>query len=81
MSDGGPGGQRGGLVRTVNRHVRRHRWGMLTDLLFALVWVTVVSVVFDALGAPRWATYLAMGAGVVAYYGFFWSLETARRTR
>jgi hypothetical protein len=54
---------------------------MLTDLVFALVWVTVVSVAFDALGAPQWATYLAMAAGVVAYYGFFWSLETAREGR
>jgi hypothetical protein len=54
---------------------------MLVDLLFALLWVTVVSVTFGLLGAPQWATYLAMAAGVVAYYGFFWSLESARTNR
>jgi hypothetical protein len=73
--------ERRGLARAVQRHLRRHRWGMLVDLLFALLWVTVVSVTFGLLGAPQWATYLAMAAGVVAYYGFFWSLESARTNR
>ena len=51
---------------------------MLVDLVFALAWVTVVSLLFDLLGAPQWTTYLAMASGVAAYYGFFWSLDTAR---
>ena len=65
-------------LEAVGEHVREHRSGMLVDLVFALVWVTVVSLLFDLLGAPQWATYLAMAGGVVAYYGFFWSLDAAR---
>ena len=65
-------------LEAVGEHVREHRSGMLVDLVFALAWVTAVSVLFDLLGAPRWAYYLAMAGGVVAYYGFFWSLEAAR---
>lgn len=67
-------------LETVGEHVREHRSGMLVDLAFALVWVTVVSVLFSLLSAPQWATYLAMGAGVVAYFGFFWSLDAARQS-
>ncbi|ADQ69275.1 hypothetical protein C499_00035 [Halogeometricum borinquense DSM 11551] len=66
------------LAETIRNHVREHRSGMLTDLLFALVWVTGVSVLFDVLNGPQWAYYLCLGAGVVAYYGFFASLEAAR---
>lgn len=65
-------------LEAVGEHVREHRSGMLVDLVFAVAWVTAVSVVFDLLGAPEWAHYLAMAGGVVAYYGFFWSLEAAR---
>ena len=65
-------------LEAVGEHVREHRSGMVVDLAFAIVWVTVVSVSFDLLGAPQWAHYLAMGGGVVAYYGFFWSLDAAR---
>ena len=39
--------------------------------------MTAVSVIFDLLSAPQWAYYLTLAAGVVAYYGFFWSLELA----
>ncbi|QIB76032.1 hypothetical protein G3I44_18160 [Halogeometricum borinquense] len=66
------------LAETIRNHVREHRSGMLTDLLFALVWVTGVSVLFDVLNGPQWAYYLCLCAGVVAYYGFFASLEAAR---
>ncbi|AFK20969.2 hypothetical protein E6P09_17575 (plasmid) [Haloferax mediterranei ATCC 33500] len=66
------------LTETIREHVREHRSGMLTDLLFALVWVTGVTVLFDVLNGPQWAYYLCLGAGVVAYYGFFASLEAAR---
>jgi hypothetical protein len=68
-----------GLLETIGKHVEEHRSGMLVDLVFALTWVTVVTVVFDViLGAPQWAYYLALAGGVVAYYGFFWSLEAVR---
>ena len=61
--------------------LREHGPGMLTDLAFAVVWVTVVSLLFEAVDGPRWAYYLFMFAGVVAYFGFFWSLELARDGR
>lgn len=59
-------------------HVREHRSGMVVDLVFAVAWVTMVSVIFAALDGPQWAYYLFMAAGVVAYFVFFASLESAR---
>ncbi len=56
----------------------RPRTRMFVDLVFALAWVTAVSVIFDVLSAPQWAYYLSLAAGVVAYYGFFASLEPRR---
>ncbi|WP_276273006.1 hypothetical protein [Haloarcula litorea] len=68
-----------GLLETVGDHIREHRSGMVVDFVFALVWVTVVTVVFDLLpGGPQWLYYLTLLGGVVAYYGFFWSLEAVR---
>lgn len=51
---------------------------MVSDLLFALVWVTIVEVFFTFVDGPQWAYYTFMLAGVVAYFGFFWSLDVAR---
>ncbi|QLG28613.1 hypothetical protein HUG10_14130 [Halorarum halophilum] len=65
-------------LEAIGEHVRENRSGMFVDLVFAMTWVTAVSVVFEWLEGPRWAYYLAMLAGVLAYYGFFWSLEAAR---
>ncbi|MDT3437112.1 hypothetical protein [Haloarcula sp. 1CSR25-25] len=65
------------VVDTLRDHVRDHKRGMFVDLVFAIAWVTAVSVIFDLLSAPQWAYYLTLAAGVVAYYGFFWSLELA----
>lgn len=65
-------------LEAIGEHVRENRSGMFVDLVFAMAWVTAVSVVFDLLQGPRWAYYLAMFGGVVAYYGFFWSLEAAK---
>ncbi|WP_440990801.1 hypothetical protein [Haloarchaeobius baliensis] len=59
-------------------HVREHRSGMAVDLAFAVVWVAVVTALFRGLGSPRWAYHLALAGGVVAYYGFFGSLEGVR---
>ena len=67
------------LLETVGEHVREHRSGMVVDLLFAVAWVTVVTVVFDVLpGGPQWLYYLTLLGGVVAYFGFFASLEAVR---
>ncbi|KTG09859.1 hypothetical protein AUR64_09525 [Haloprofundus marisrubri] len=65
-------------LETIGEHVSENRRGMFVDLVFAMAWVTVVTLLFDFLQAPQWAYYLAMFGGVVAYYGFFWSLEAAK---
>ncbi|SDF78953.1 hypothetical protein [Halorientalis regularis] len=66
------------IVDRISDHVREHRSGMVTDLVFALVWVTVVEVFFNFVDGPQWAYYMFMLAGIVAYFGFFWSLKMAR---
>ena len=66
------------MIDAVRDHVREHRDGMLFDLVFAIAWVTVVTVLFTLLQGPQWAYYLTMAGGVVAYYGFMGSLEAAR---
>jgi len=67
------------LLETVGRHVDEHRGGIVVDFVFALAWVTVVTVVFDLLpGGPQWLYYLTLLGGVVAYFGFFLSLEAVR---
>lgn len=60
---------------------REERWGILTDLMFAIVWVTMVDVFFNLVDGPRWAYYMFMLAGIVAYYGFFASLKLAKETQ
>lgn len=64
----------------VRNHVREHRSAMVADLMFAVVWVAAVSALFDLLQGPRWAYHLALACGVVAYFGFFASLEVAKET-
>lgn len=65
-------------IDKIRDYVREHRSGMFVDLVFAVVWVTVVTVIFDVVDGPRWAYYLFMFAGVVAYFGFFTSLDAVR---
>ncbi|UPV76300.1 hypothetical protein M0R89_08550 [Halorussus limi] len=64
----------------VRNHVREHRSGMVADLMFAVVWVAAVSMLFDVLQGPRWAYHLTLACGVLAYFGFFASLELAKET-
>ena len=66
------------IVDTIRNHVREHRSGMVSDLVFALVWVTIVELFFNFVDGPQWAYYMFMLAGIVAYFGFFWSLELAK---
>ncbi|APX95762.1 hypothetical protein [Natronorubrum daqingense] len=63
------------------RHAREDRWGILVDLVFAIVWVTMVDLLFRVLEGPDWAYYMFMLAGIVAYFGFFISLEMATANR
>ncbi|MFC6731095.1 MULTISPECIES: hypothetical protein [unclassified Haladaptatus] len=67
----------GGLVATVRNHVREHRDGMVVDLVFAIGWVTGVTILFDVVQGPEWAYQLCLLCGVVAYFGFFASLSVA----
>lgn len=69
------------VIDTVRDHVREHSGGMLADLAFAVIWVTAVTVLFDLLQGPQWAYYLCMFAGVIAYFGFFASLDAAENGR
>ena len=48
--------------------VGEQRWGILTDLVFAIAWVGLVTAFFDFVGGPRWAYYLFLLAGAVAYW-------------
>ena len=68
-------------VREWLETAREERWGLLADLAFAVIWVTVVDVIFRVLEGPDWAYYMFMLAGIVAYFGFFASLKLARSTR
>ncbi|MFC7026532.1 hypothetical protein ACFQJ5_01315 [Halomicroarcula sp. GCM10025324] len=63
-------------LEAIGRHIQEHRSGMVVDMVFAIAWVTVVTVVLDVLmGAPQWLYYLTLLGGIVAYYGFFWTLD------
>ncbi|WP_396613428.1 hypothetical protein ACH9L7_17530 (plasmid) [Haloferax sp. S1W] len=66
------------LTETIRTHVVDNRSEMVTDLLFALAWVTAVSILFDVVDGPQWAYYLCLAAGVLAHYGFFTSVDAAR---
>ena len=61
-------------IQRLQEAVEQHGRGMMTDLAFAIVWVTIVEVFFAVLQGPRWAYYMFMLAGIVAYFGFFASL-------
>ncbi|MFC4249353.1 hypothetical protein ACFOZ7_20880 [Natribaculum luteum] len=66
-------------VREWLQTAREERWGILTDLAFAIVWVTMVEIVDYLLGTPTWVYYMLMLAGIVAYFGFVWNFELALR--
>ncbi len=68
------------ITDRIHKHVRENRTGMVHDLMFAVVWVSIVSFLFEFVfvSAPTWAFYMFMLAGIPAYFGFFISLELAR---
>jgi hypothetical protein len=68
------------LADRIRSHVKGNRTGMIQDLAFAVVWVTIVSVLYDFAfsASPQWVLYMFMLAGIPAYFGFFISLEMAR---
>lgn len=70
-----------GAFDRLGEYLRENRSGIVTDLVFAIVWVTLVNVIFTVLSGPQWAYYLFMLGGIVAYFGFVWSLDIARKER
>ncbi|AEH37159.1 hypothetical protein [Halopiger xanaduensis] len=64
-------------VREWLQTAREERWGILTDLAFAVVWVTIVETINYLLGPPTLVYYTLMLAGIVAYFGFVWNFELA----
>ncbi len=62
---------------TLREYVSEHGQGMVTDLVFAVVWVTVVTGIHRAAAGPEWAYYLLLLAGVPAYFVFHASLSVA----
>jgi hypothetical protein len=71
------------LADKIRNHIRDNSQGMLYDVLFAVVWVSFISMLFDFvfISAPTWAYYLFLLCGIPAYFGFFWSLEIAKAQR
>lgn len=65
------------VFHRIGVYVLENRRGMLGDLVFALVWVTLVNAFFQVVEGPNWAYYLMLAAGVVAYFGFVYSLQLA----
>lgn len=62
-------------IETLRDRVSENRRGMLVDLVFAVAWVTVATVIANALHAPDYARYLLLGAGIPAYYALFISFD------
>ncbi|RAW45862.1 hypothetical protein DQW50_06530 [Halorubrum sp. 48-1-W] len=73
----------GSVVDRVRSHVSENRSGMVYDLVFAVVWVTLVSLLYDVAFAstPQWVLYMFLVAGIPAYFGFVVSLEMAKARR
>ncbi|MFC4437265.1 MULTISPECIES: hypothetical protein [Natrialbaceae] len=69
------------LADRFREHVSENQTGMLYDLMFAVAWVGLVSILFDFVftDAPTWAFYMFLLAGIPAYFGFFFSLEMAKQ--
>lgn len=66
-------------VREWIERARSERWGILIDLLFAILWVTAVDVFFQFVDGPTWAYYLFMLTGIAVYFGLLWNFELAHR--
>jgi hypothetical protein len=64
-----------GRVARVREHVVENRDTVLADLAFAVVWVAVVTLLFDVVQGPQWAYHLTLAGGVLAHVGFFASLD------
>lgn len=66
-----------GRVARVRKHVVENRDAVVVDLAFAVVWVAVVTLLFDLVQGPQWAYHLTLAGGIPAHVGFFASLNAA----
>ncbi len=64
-------------MSSVADRIRENAGGMFADLVFAVVWVAVVTAVHGVLQGPGWAYYMLLLAGVPAYFVFHASLSAA----
>lgn len=67
----------GNLLHRIGEYVVENRRGMVGDLVFAVLWVTLVNAFFQLVDGPTWAYYMFMLAGIVAYFGFVFSVQFA----
>jgi hypothetical protein len=62
----------------IGTHIYENKDGIVFDMAFALVWVTLVVGFVTVVDGPTWARYLLLVAGIPAYFGFVYSLELAK---
>lgn len=67
----------GNVFQRIGEYVQENRHGMVGDLVFAVLWVSFVNLIFQFVDGPTWAYYMFMLAGILAYFGFFFSLSIA----
>lgn len=65
-------------LEEVGEHVRNNETGIVFDLLFALIWVTLVSGFFQIVEGPQWAYYMLMLTGIPAYFVWVYSWAWAK---
>lgn len=65
------------VFHRIGEYVVENRHGMVGDLVFAIVWVTIVNAFFQLVDGPTWAYYMFMVAGVLAYFGLVYSAQVA----
>jgi len=70
-----------GWLAKIGNHIYENKDGMVFDMAFALVWVTLVVGFVTLVNGPDWAQYLLLAAGIPAYFGFVYSLELAKQTQ
>ena len=66
---------------SLREQIHEQKGGIVADLVFAVVWVAMVSALVELAGGPQWALYLLLLAGIPAYFVFFTSLEMARKSQ
>lgn len=63
----------------LRQYLDREGHGMVFDLVFAIVWVGLISVLFSGIGGPQWLYYVLLLGGIPAYFLFISSWEFAKQ--